>query len=306
MEFAGKIPRDFENMRTEFAWFCKLDAMHIPISHLMNDNTTDNDYDLGIVIIPKNLMYMDSIVTKMKAICKKTAFMQEGPSWYFQSLPLKESMWLLNEMLAVDVVFAHNNVDAHYYEGLLDKQTYINPTLMITDSIKDLPTVERSGIILGGNFGDWYSGVNSYMVATEFEDEITLPQMGRMDKDELQLADVKHLPYSNWKGWMGQLNNFKYAVHMNKHTIGGTFSLNCAYLGIPCIGNLHSNTQRICFPELSFEPWDLKAARVAAKKLQTDTELYNKVSKQAKDNYEEFFSEKSYQIAWDGIKYELK
>jgi len=33
----------------------------------------------------------------------------------------------------------------------------------------------------------------------------------------------------------------------------GTFSLNCAYFGIPCIGNEKVDTQRLCFPELSVD-----------------------------------------------------
>lgn len=301
MGFGGKTPRTHKNMRTEFAWFTALDADHIPIVNIDQVNVT---YDLGILIIPKNVKNFMStdIVSNMKRICNKVAFMQEGPSWYYQSLPLYESMWFLGQMMSVDIVFAHNDVDRKYYEGLLEKPTYINPTLMIEDSLKDLPQVSRSGVIIGGNLGRWYGGIDSYMVASESGESISAPQMGRMDKNELNVEDINHLPYLEWFDWMGELNKFKYAVHLNPNTIGGTFSLNCAYLGIPCIGNVHSNTQRLCFPELSVEHNDIKRAKELMKKLTTDSEFYKEMSNLSVENYNKHFSETNYKKVWNSIK----
>ena len=293
MGFMGHTSRAHKNMRTEFAWFTALNAEHIPINQIQNIQT---QYDLGIIIIPKNVgnFINVDIVSNMKRICKKTAFMQEGPSWYYQSLPLEHSMWFLNQMMSVDVVFAHNDIDKQYYEGLLEKPTYINPTLMIEDSIKDLPNLERKGVIIGGNLNNWYGGIDSYMVATQLNETIYAPQMGRMQKEELQIDEINHLPYLDWYNWIVALNNFKYAVHLNPNTIGGTFSLNCAYLGIPCIGNVHANTQRLCFPDLSVEHNDLVTAKKLAVKLKNDTDFYTMVSEKAKSLYTEYFSEKNY------------
>ena len=50
MSFTGKITRTHENMRTEFAWMCALNADHY---HISLDPTPIKDYDLGIIIIPK-------------------------------------------------------------------------------------------------------------------------------------------------------------------------------------------------------------------------------------------------------------
>ena len=305
MGFIGNTPRTHKNMRTEFAWFVALNAEHIPINKIESVNTK---YDLGILIIPKNVSNFlnTDIVSNMKRVCSKTAFMQEGPSWYYQSLPLNESMWFLNQMLSVDVVFAHNNIDKQYYEGLLEKPTYINPTLMIEDSIKNLPKVERGGVIIGGNLGRWYGGIDSYMVASLLHEPIYAPQMGRMQKEELGVDEINHLPYLEWYDWMVRLNQFKYAVHLNPNTIGGTFSLNCAYLGIPCIGNVDSNTQRLCFPKTSVDHRDLNSAKKIAKKLLNDIDFYNEVSKTAIIEYQINFSEDTYIKQWNRIKSELK
>ena len=104
-----------------------------------------------------------------------------------------------------------------------------------------------------------------------------------------------------WVDWMYSLNKFKYAVHLNPNSIGGTFSLNCAYLGLPCIGNIHSNTQRLCFPDLSLEPDNLKDAKKLAKKLRVDKDFYLHCSNTSKKLYDKHFSENTYNKVWKEI-----
>ena len=53
MGFNHKTPRTHKNMRTEFAWFVALDAIHHNILKLQE--LPDNTYDLGVIIIPKHV-----------------------------------------------------------------------------------------------------------------------------------------------------------------------------------------------------------------------------------------------------------
>lgn len=301
MPLQGKVPRSFRNMRTEFAWFVAQDATHVPLVTLAS--LEDQSIDIGIIIIPKNVAQYTQydIVKELRRVCKKYAFMQEGPSWYFQSLPLAESLWFYNIMLQADFVLAHNDIDRDYYEGLLDKPCFVNPTLMIEDSVQDLAEEKREGVMIGGNLVRWYGGFNSLAVASESKTTITAPQMGRMDKAELQLQEISHLPYLEWVDWIKALNKSKYAVHLNPNTIAGTFNLNCAYLGIPCIGNKESNTQRLCFPELSVESSDITTAKKLMHKLVDDQEYYSYISKSARDRYKQYFSEEVYKFTWQSI-----
>ena len=62
MEFQGKISRTHNNMRVEFAWMCALKADHWNINQPPNQQ-----YDLGIVIIPKNNPQFD--INKLKQYC---------------------------------------------------------------------------------------------------------------------------------------------------------------------------------------------------------------------------------------------
>ncbi len=306
LPFLGKTNRNHLNMRTEFAWFVALDADNI---HLTQTHTiSDKQYDLAIIIIPKQLEQYDHlpIMTELKRIANKTAFMQEGPSRFYHELPLQLSFFMFEIMNSVDFVFAHNDCDKMYYEGLLNKPTFINPTLMIEDSINGLPVPNRKGVMVGGNFGRWYGGFDSYIVANVFETDITFPSMGRMAKEESSIKGISHLPYLLWKEWIMALNNFKYAVHLIPMTIGGTFSLNCAYLGIPCIGNERSNTQRLCFPDLSVDVHNVGKARSFAKQLKNEPSFYDDISKKAKNNYKTHFSLDVYQSKWEEIKEKVK
>jgi len=89
---------------------------------------------------------------------------------------------------------------------------------------------------------------------------------------------------------MQQLSTFKYAIHLMPTVAAGTFSLNCAYFGIPCIGNKNVDTQRLCHPELSVEVNDLDTARTLAIRLRDDREFYNKCSKIASENYKKYYN----------------
>jgi len=294
--FDGKIPRNFENMRTEYAWYVGLDATHHCVGNL--PSMKDTMYDLGIIIIPKTkieqLMQID-LIKHMKRLCKKVGFMQEGPYWYFQDYPMEQQIWFYNTLMDVDVIFAHNRADVEYFKGLTQKEhVYQNPSLMITDNIK--PTTkpqDRKGVIIGGNMVRWYGGFDSYIVAQEFGEDIFAPSMGRKIEREDEM-DIKHLPYMNWVEWMNNLSQFKYAVHLMPTHAAGTFALNCAYHGIPCIGYEGLDTQSACHPQLTIKMNDLTHARKLVNKLKSDKNWYDLQSETAKNNFNIFFGEKEY------------
>ena len=81
---------------------------------------------------------------------------------------------------------------------------------------------------------------------------------------------------------MELLSQFKYAVHLMPVQAAGTFALNCAYYGIPCIGYKGLDTQQICHSKLSVNIGDIKGAAYLAKKLKSDELFYKSVSKEAK------------------------
>jgi hypothetical protein len=93
-----------------------------------------------------------------------------------------------------------------------------------------------------------------------------------------------------WTDWMKQLSEFKYAVHLMPTIAAGTFSLNCAYFGIPCIGNEKVDTQRLCHPELSVDVNDVEQAVYLAKRLKKDELFYEHCSKTAKENYKKLYN----------------
>ena len=48
-EWEGRLPRNFQNMRTDNSWMCVLNATHFPINQI----PVEEKFDLGIVTIPK-------------------------------------------------------------------------------------------------------------------------------------------------------------------------------------------------------------------------------------------------------------
>ena len=284
---AGKIPRDYDNMRTDMAWLCTLDAIRIPISMI---HQVHEHFDLGIVIIPKSKesLYNYPLVEQMRRICTKIATMQESTYWYWQGGSVQSQLWYHSILQSMDIIYCHNDMDLKYYKGITDVECRLLPTLMITDHIKTYEG-DREGVMVGGNWVTAYRGFDSYIIGKILSNSITSPTTGRMKPDEPML-DIKHLPWMSWLDWMYELSKCKYGVQLGT-AAAGTFNLNCAYLGIPCIGYDNLNTQKYLHPDLSVPDGDIEQARKIAEKLRNDEEFYLYCSNKTKDNYKELYHE---------------
>ena len=158
----GKVPRDFENARTEFGWSIMLDAEWCPIKAV----PPHKDYDLGVVIIPKNNPEID--LSRFKNYCKNVSVMQEGPHWYYQDYSVDKQIHYVNTLRSADWVYCHNKSDRKYYKGLGCKDVRVMRSMMIPDGLdSQVGSPYKDGILLGGNFVSWYGGMDSYIVASK-------------------------------------------------------------------------------------------------------------------------------------------
>ena len=292
MSYQGKYPRDFPMMRTEQAWPVALEADCIPCTETPSEN-----YDLAIVIIPKlgvNAWIQNKIFDKIKKYATKIAIMQEGPHWCFQDYSLQEQVWYYNTIRDADILLVHNKFDKKYYQGITNHpDVRVMPTLMIEDPIDThtlTPINNRKGVMIGGNFVSWYGGFDSFVIASSINEPISSPTMGRRQEGESQLG-IKQLPYLQWNDWISALSNCKIGVHLMRTHAAGTFALNCAYLGIPCIGYKGLDTQEICHPSLSIELGDLVEGRRLISTLHHDADFYLKCSNEALKNYNKYYHE---------------
>ena len=303
----GKIPRDHVNMRTEMAWMCALDADHFNISAPLGQ---PQGYDLVIVIMPKGLLFLNTVGSKMqdtenptsgilasniiddlKKNNKKVAYMQEGPSWLFNDYNIQDQFNFYTQLHKTDMIFAHNESDVSFYRGLFpEKQIVVMRSLMLTDHVGDQKKQEDKTLI-GGNFCRWYGGFQSYIVAQEFGNEIWTQSSHAKQENEEKVYGLNHLERLSWIEWVRALGNYRYAVHLMPTVAAGTFSLNCAYSGVPCIGNKLMDTQKLCFPELAVDVDDVYGARKLAKKLKSDERFYEAIVGESLFRYEEHYSE---------------
>ena len=306
MGFNGKITSNHPNMRTEFSWMYALDAEHRPI-HNYEDVS---GYDHVFVIFPKGVVYLNSFAVKMsesvnpasellrsnfvetlKNNNKKVHFVQEGPHWLWNDYEIYDQVYYYNMIAACDSIFCHNEHDTVYYKGMFqNKPVNAIHTLMIHDLIKDITPTKNDKTIIGGNMARWYGGFESYIVASEFKNQVFAQDSHAKRDNENLVGGIKHLPRMIWVDWMKNLSTFKYAVHLMPTIAAGTFSLNCAYFGIPCIGNREVDTQKLCHSNLAVDVHDVQRAVELAKQLKEDPLFYEECSYQAKNNYKLFYS----------------
>ena len=297
--YEGKVPRNYDNMRTDVAWVCALDATHHPIPKLRS--LPNNLYDVGVMILPKNRKplldwFPNPVLEEYRRVCKKVTIMQESYYNYWQDSPIAEQIWYFNFITEMDLIFCHNDIDLLYYNGLTNVRTELLPSVMITDDV-----VRRSewgnGVIIGGNWVWAYGGFDSYQVGLELTDDITAVTTGRMKPEEEQV--LKHLPWMMWGEWIKTLSQFNVGIQLGTAS-AGTFNLNCSFHGIPCIGYSNVNTQNILHPLTTVEVGDIDNAKHIARKLK-DEKFYKLCSETTLKRYENYYTEEVFVKHWNGI-----
>ncbi len=302
--YTGKIPRNNPNMRTDQAWMCALDATHYCVFQLKQ---ITQKYDIGIVIIPKekNREYLANqnypIIKNLKNICNKILVMQESTHWDWQDEPFNVMVWYYNQLIEADGILCHNDIDIPYFKGITNNPTFVFPTLMIEDNIKTADKEEKA--FIAGNWHTTYRGFDSWVIGQEFETSLVGFKSGKFKQGEEQNG-IQYLPWMNWSEFMLELSKCKYGVQTYQAS-AGQFPLNCAYLGVPCIGYNDINTQKDLFPDLSVERGDILTARKLANNLQNNLDFYNKVSIKAKKLYNELYKENKFLKKWEIIKSHL-
>ena len=292
-------------MRTEFAWMNALNAVHYPLE------TYDSvkNYDVVFIIFPKGKTYLNSegstlvngvnpvskylqqpIIPTLKESNTKVYYIQEGPHWWWNDYEVIDQIQFYNFLSLTDGIFAHNLSDSQYYRGLFwNKKVEVIHSLMIEDFIKDIQPITEDKVLIGGNFSRWYGGFESYMVASEFGLPIWGQESHSKRLNEGGIGNLSHFPRMNWNDWMVEVSKFKYGVHLMPTVAAGTFSLNCAYFGIPVIGNEKVDTQRLLHPNLSVDVSDIESAMLMVEMLK-DPIFYKKKSEEAKDNYQTYYT----------------
>jgi hypothetical protein len=303
--YNGKVPRNNPNMRTDQAWICALNATHHCVFNL---NEVKQKYDIGIVIIPKeksrehlaNQNY--PLIDKIREHCGKILVMQESTHWDWQDEPFNSMIWYYTQLTEADGILCHNDIDVPYFKGITNKPAFVFPTLMIEGNITP-PTTKEDKVFVAGNWHTTYRGFDAWVIGQEFELPMIGFKSGKFKEGEEQNG-INHLPWMDWSNFMSELSRCKYGVQTYQAS-AGQFPLNCAYLGVPCIGYNDINTQRDLFPDLSVKRGDIQHARRLANNLQNNKEFYNRVSTKSKELYNELYKEDKFLEKWEKIKSHL-
>lgn len=305
LSFVGRVPIDHDNLRTEFTWMILADAVH----HNIYQYDTVTGYDEVYVIIPKGTFNLNVVGAKLSdspnPISKllsqpfiktlrrnntRVYVVQEGPVWMHSDWSVTDQMNWYTNVLSADAVLCHNKVDRSYWVGLLGDgfPVLVLPTMMLDGVEFDTRTIEIGGALVGGNLSRWYGGFQSLTVASEWGDEIWIPDSHSRRDDEGMIEGVHHLPRLSWKEWMNEIRRFKVAVHLMPTAAAGSFYLNTGFWGIPTLGNTLMDTAHTIFPDLSVYPEDLNSARLIIRRLKNDPGFYHYCSDYALETVGDF------------------
>ena len=307
----GKMPIDNPNMRVFESQVHAWDAIHLPINKVLSE-TTKYEGDVAVVL-PKGDMdkaiiswlvntNFDTFTALKKRFSGNVYWIQDGEAGYWNQQTVTLQLWWYNNVANCDGIICTNETEIPYYKGMFpDKQVSVARACMAY-----VPAYEKSGdntprkdkTIISGPLTREYNGLQQIIIAKRFANEIYIPPMGRekMPQDSWSTADnldVNYLEYMDWRTWMNELGTYSYAINLPGVTGTASFSMNCAWWGIPCIGDNMADTQRICYPDTSVDYNDIESAVKIADILFTNKEFYTEVSKYAaKTVREEFTQEK--------------
>jgi len=308
MGFEGLFPVDYPNLRVLETQLLFLDAYHLPIHKIL---TSDQKYKGDLLFnIGKGgfekpyikFLYenYNNTVEQLKSKFNKIYIYQDGEIGWWNQVDVKLQVWWYNQLQSFDGILVPNSTDISFYKGLYpNKDIRVIRSVMTDeglDSTKFKPKENRT--IITGPLTREYNGLSQLLLAHNLDMPIDIPPMGesRMPKDSWDMATnlgVNYLKYMSWTEWMYNLNRYKIGYMLSTATASGSFALNCAYLGIPCIGDKRADTQSILFPDLAVDVFDNQKALELTLKLKNDLVFYNEVSTKAKELYnQEFTKEK--------------
>ena len=315
MGFEGYFPSNYPNLRVLETQLMYLEAYHLPIQKIITEGKTYKGsllYNIGKGGFEKPYisdLYHNhhNIVDQLKEKFEEVYIYQDGETGWWNQVDTRLQAWWYNQLIASDGILVPNSTDVSFYKGIFpNKKIKVIRSVMTDeglDKTKFKPKEERT--IITGPLTREYNGFSQLLLAHNLDMPVDIPPMGesRMPKDSWEMADnlgVNYLQYMTWAEWMYNLSRYKIGYMMSSATASGSFALNCAYLGIPCIGDKRADTQSILFPDLAVDVFDNEKALELTRKLRDDLDFYIEVSNKAKRLYkQEFTKEKMLKLLQD-------
>lgn len=261
-----------------------------------------NNHDIIIINYPKEReeviekVFASTLGMKQRWPNKKIGLIQHGGYDYFMNWSAKLQAQFITLIRSLDFFIATNENDVNFYKGLFPEGNIIyfkTPIdIELIDSLKNEEKEDR--VYVGGNMTPWYAGTASLLMADRLGIPISMPGMGKRQKDENVIKAILNNEltindYQPWHEWVQCLSKHKYAIHMMPVAGCGSFHVTCAVLGIPCIGRKHVSTQEKCFPKLCVDETFSNIQEV----LNEIQNNYEELSKYARKKAEEEFSFKA-------------
>jgi len=315
MGFEGYFPVNYPNLRVLETQLLYLEAYHLPLQKIITEGKTYKGsllYNIGKGGFEKPYisdLYHNhhNIVSQLKEKFENVYIYQDGEIGWWNQVDVRLQAWWYNQLIVSDGILVPNSTDVPFYKGIFpNKKIKVIRSVMTDeglDKTKFKPKEERT--IITGPLTREYNGFSQLLLAHNLDIPVDIPPMGesRMPKDSWEMADnlgVNYLQYMSWAEWMYNLSRYKVGYMMSAATASGSFALNCAYLGIPCIGDKRADTQSILFPDLAVDVFDNEKALELTFKLKNDLDFYIEVSNKAKRLYkQEFTKEKMLKLLQD-------
>ncbi len=292
-DFNGYIPTTFQNnLQWDIYLQKSLNAYHLSFYSLQLKGFNFKKFDMAIVIPPYD---NPNVADIFKHISKDTTLvvMQEGSKDHWLNYSIKQQMNYINAVNHAAAFLSPNKKDIAFYKVILKIPIHQFSIYCDTLQVKEFGNTKvkkkiPKSMMIGANFDLRGMGLADVYVGSGIVKNIGIPTMRNAlvkDNDtfvnEMFKVNTQVYPYVEQKDWLPILNRYQVAVHLANETGTGQLQIQCACLGVPCIGTKDIDLQSYLFPELTIDNSELEEGRILMKRLMNDKTFFSQVMTEA-------------------------
>lgn len=108
--------------------------------------------------------------------------------------------------------------------------------------------------------------------------------------DSYSMPGFKQLDRMDWERFMAVVYNSRFGVDIHRDFSAGQTTIDFGSLGVPLVGNIKLDAQRLIFPDISFEWNDYENIKKCIYKLSVDNDFCLEIGRKALENTKKYYN----------------
>lgn len=255
-------------------------------------------YNIIMLELTEDMFTYSKNLLKKKKHQKIIGVIEGSPHYLIEKFNLKHKLDFLQIINQVDGLATIVENTNSFYQALTTQPVFFLgvpvPVEKTKNSVIPFDQKQKSITIVSGvNLPS--GGITNLAAFLEIKKERNIPiKYFLTDKKEMQSLKKFNINAEIiigrfiWEDFIRKISSSYIVLNMDFRWTWGRLACDCAALGIPSIGTFNSHSQKILFPKLCVDPFDIQNAKKLAQKLLNSKDFYQECSQYAQKKVEQF------------------